>query len=249
MFVESLQGGKLLSSPRLQSMSASWFEPIDSYCERLGPGFWAGPVNALSNGFFLLAAAHVLLVYRSRGRRDWAALWLIAVAAIVGIGSVLFHTFAKRWSLLADVLPIVVFIYSYFLLAMRRYLRLGIVAAFAMALAFATFNIGFGRLWSALFSTVTLNGSVGYLPALMALMAVGIACLMTWKRPAGRALLWAGCVFGLSLMFRSIDSAICSALPLGTHALWHMLNALVLWILMMAALAHAPEERPPNVLR
>ncbi|WP_243375332.1 ceramidase domain-containing protein [Microvirga solisilvae] len=230
-------------------MNSSWFQSIDSYCERLDPGFWAEPVNALSNGFFLLAAAHAFLVWRSKGRRDWPALWLIAVAAIVGIGSFLFHTFANRWSLLADVLPIAVFIYSYFLLAMRRYLRLGIVQALAITLAFIVFNMSFGRLWFGLFPAATLNGSVGYLPALMALVAVGVACLMASHKQAEHALLWAACVFGLSLVFRSIDNAVCPALPLGTHALWHMLNALVLWILMIAALAHAPEERPPDVPR
>jgi hypothetical protein len=42
---------------------------------------------------------------------------------------------------------------------------------------------------------------------------------------------------------------VCSALPLGTHALWHMLNAQVLWILMIAALMHPSEERPLHVPR
>ena len=127
-----------------------------------------------------------------------------------------------------------------FLLAMRRYLLLGMVSARAITLAFIAFNMGFGRVWFGLFPAVTLNGSVGYLPALMALVAVGFTCLMASKRQAGYALLWAGCIFGLSLVFRSIDSAFCPTLPLGTHAVWHMLNALVLWILMITGLAHAP---------
>ncbi|HZH12080.1 MAG TPA: ceramidase domain-containing protein [Microvirga sp.] len=230
-------------------MSVSWFEPIDSYCERLDPGFWAEPVNALSNVFFLLAALAAFRVWRRGERPDWPALWLIAVAAAVGIGSFLFHTFANRWSLLADVLPIAAFIYSYVLLAMRRYLRLRIMPAVATTLVFAAVNIGFERLWFSVFPGVTLNGSVSYLPALMALVGVGLACLGQSTGRAGRALLWAGCTFGLSLVFRSVDSAVCSGLPLGTHALWHMLNALVLWILMITALAHPSKERLPDVPR
>lgn len=230
-------------------MSPSWFQPIDSYCERIDAGFWAEPVNAITNGFFLLAAAHALWVWGGRQPRDWPSLWLVTVTAIVGIGSFLFHTFANRWSVLADVLPIAVFIYSYFLLAMRRYLRLGAGVAIAITLIFAAFNLGFGRLWLGLFPGVTLNGSVSYLPALMAMFAVGIACYRVKAGPAGKALLWAGSTFALSLTFRSIDNAVCSALPLGTHALWHMLNALVLWILMITALAHAPDERPLHVPR
>ncbi|KLK89516.1 membrane protein [Microvirga vignae] len=228
-------------------MDPSWFQPIDSYCERIDASFWAEPVNAITNGFFLLAAAHALWVWRGQQPRDWPSLWLIAVTAIVGIGSFLFHTFANRWSLLADVLPIAAFIYSYSLLAMRRYLRLGTGVAIAITLVFAAFNVSFGRLWWGLFPGVTLNGSVSYLPALMAMFAVGTGCYRANAGQTGRALVRAGLAFALSLTFRSIDSAACSALPLGTHALWHMLNALVLWILMNTALAHAPDERPLHV--
>ncbi len=224
-------------------MASSWFQSIDSYCERLDTGFWAEPVNAVSNGFFLLAAAYAFWGWRGKDNRDWPVLWLIAVTAVVGIGSFLFHTFANRWSLLADVLPIAIFIYSYFLLAMRRYLHLRLFAAIAATLAFAAFNLSFARLWFGLFPGIGLNGSVGYLPALMALACVGVACRFIGVKQPGRALLWAAFVFFLSLVFRSIDSAVCSTLPLGTHALWHMLNALVLWILMNAALVHGSEER------
>lgn len=230
-------------------MNSSWFQSIDSYCERLDPSFWAEPINALTNGFFLLAAAHALMIWRRKEGLDWASLWLIAVTAIVGIGSFLFHTFANRWSLLADVLPIAVFIYSYFLLAMRRYLRLGAAPAVAITVVFVVFNISFERLWSIPFPGVRLNGSVGYLPALLALAVVGGACLASGVRPAGRALLWAALAFAVSLVFRSIDSAVCVAVPLGTHMLWHMLNALVLWVLMIAALSHGPEGRPADASR
>jgi len=228
-------------------MTSSWFSPIDNYCERIGPGFWAEPVNAVTNIAFLFAAAHAFLVWRKQRRPDWAALWLIAIATIVGIGSFLFHTFANRWSLLADVLPIAVFIYSYFLVAMRRFLRLGIGTAAAITLGFVVFNVTFERLWLGLFPGITLNGSVGYLPALVALLVVGLACRTRSERLAGRALLWAAAVLAVSLAFRSIDSMVCPALPLGTHALWHMLNALMLWILMIAALTHGPEERAFHV--
>lgn len=224
-------------------MNPFWIQSIDSYCERLDPGFWAEPINAVSNGFFLLAAVHAFCLWRWEERADWPSLWLIIVTAVVGIGSFLFHTFANCWSLLADVLPIAVFIYSYFLLAMRRYLALGVLSAVAITLAFAAFNMSFTRLWFSVFPDISLNGSAGYLPALMAMLAVGVVCRAGKAQQAGRALLWAGCVFAVSLFFRSIDSAVCTALPLGTHMLWHMLNALVLWILMNAAIRHASGKR------
>jgi hypothetical protein len=223
-------------------MPESWLTPIDNYCERLGPGFWAEPLNAATNAAFIAAALYALVLWRRAGSRDGPALWLVAVTFVVGTGSFLFHTFANRWSLLADVLPIAVFIYSYFLLAMRRYLNLGLVAAIGATALFMVFNMSFDRLWFGVLPGMTLNGSVGYIPAALALLAVGIACLLSGVREVGRALLAAACVFALSLVFRSIDGTICATIPAGSHFLWHGLNALVLLILTRAAIVHPPRK-------
>lgn len=220
-------------------MSASgWHAPIDSYCERVSAAFWAEPMNAVTNAAFLVAAALALVLWRRAGGRDLAALWLIAVVATVGVGSFLFHTVATRWALLADVLPIAVFIYSYFFLSMRRYLHLGILASMAVTVLFAAFNLSFDRIWFGVLPGVTLNGSVGYLPAAMAMVAVGAVCLHSGTREAGRALFVAAGVFTLSLLFRSVDEVACGVVPAGTHFLWHGLNAVVLFVLMKAAIAH-----------
>ena len=233
------------------------FASIDKYCERLDAGFWSEPLNAVSNGAFLLAAACGLVLWRRAGGRDPAALWLILVTAAVGIGSFLFHTLANRWSLLADVVPIAVFIYSYVLLAMRRLLACRWPAALLLTAAFALFNLGFERVWFGLVGPVTLNGSVGYLPAALALLGVGAVLRVTGLRGrdalgaeeagrrlrAGRALLTAGAVFGLSLAFRTADEAVCRSVPIGTHYLWHLLNAAVLFLLTHTAITEAPPAR------
>jgi hypothetical protein len=38
-----------------------WSIPIDLYCERVSPSFWAEPVNAVSNLAFLIAAIAALI--------------------------------------------------------------------------------------------------------------------------------------------------------------------------------------------
>jgi hypothetical protein len=101
------------SSAKRPSMTTSWLTPVDNYCERTDAGFWSEPLNALTNGAFILAAAFGFCLWRRAGGRDWPGLWLIAVVLLVGIGSFLFHTLANRWSRLADVLPIAVFIYGW----------------------------------------------------------------------------------------------------------------------------------------
>lgn len=233
----------------------SWFAPIDLYCERASTAFWAEPVNAVSNAAFLVAAALAFMLWRRAGGRDGPALALIGVVAVVGIGSFLFHTFANRWSLLADVLPIMAFIYGYFVLAMRRFLGLGLVAALAITGAFFAFNASFETLWARALGpgATTLNGSVGYLPPAAALVAVG--ALLAWRAPraaypgldrlAARSLFGAAAVFALSLTFRTIDHASCAALPMGTHFLWHTLNGVVLYLLVRGAIRHRALGAPP----
>lgn len=216
-------------------MSSHWFSAVDHYCERTDPGFWSEPVNALSNLAFLAAAAAAFALWRRAGGRDWPALWLVGVTTLVGIGSFLFHTFANRWSMLADVLPIAVFIYSYFLIAMRRYLALSAAAAVIATAAFAAFNMSFGRLWALAVGPITLNGSVGYLPAAGALFAVA-ALVPAHRGKVRKSLLAAAALFAVSLTFRTVDHAVCPALPLGTHFVWHILNAGVLSVLMRTAI-------------
>jgi hypothetical protein len=90
-----------------------------------------------------------------------------------------------------------------------------------------------------------LNGSVVYVPALIALIAVA---WMTRRVPLiSRGLSGAALIFTLSLALRSIDAAVCDGFPLGTHFLWHILNAAVLYILLRAAIlaANAARRREP----
>jgi hypothetical protein len=86
---------------------------VRDYCERSGPGFWAEPVNALSNVAFLLAAVIAFRRWRHVGGNDLASLGLIAVVAAGGLGSFGFHALATLGAAVLDVGPIAVFICSY----------------------------------------------------------------------------------------------------------------------------------------
>src|SRR5258708_14203748 len=118
-----------------------WSAPIDLYCERTDASFWAEPANALTNAAFLIAAAAAFWLWRSQSEshrsRDWPALALIVVVVAVGIGSFVFHTLATRGAVLADVIPIAVFIYGYLLLALRRFLGLAAGVALAFEVPYA----------------------------------------------------------------------------------------------------------------
>jgi hypothetical protein len=206
-----------------------WSRPVDLYCERTDPSFWAEPVNAISNAAFLIAAAAAYMQWRRAGGRDVPVLLLIVLTAVIGVGSFIFHTVATSGAVLFDTIPIAVFIYGYLFFALRRFLRLSAMAALALLIVFA----GLSSLEAAYVPEGALNGSHAYLPALAATVLIGV---ITIKRTAGPLVLGAGVVLAVSLVFRSIDQAVCASFPLGTHFLWHCLNGLVLYLLLRAAL-------------
>ena len=100
-------------------------DPVDIYCERLDPGFWAEPLNAASNIAFIVAALIGAAMLVRRGNRDVDLWLLVALTAAVGVGSFLFHTFATVWAGLADTIPIWVFVAVFVAVAMWRYFAMG----------------------------------------------------------------------------------------------------------------------------
>ena len=219
----------------------NWSEPVDLYCERIGAGFWAEPVNAVTNAAFLLAAGIAFVRWRRAGARDWPTLVLIIVLVAIGLGSFAFHSLATRGAVYLDVIPIAVFIYGYLLLALRRFLALPWRATIELLVVFFATS----RVLPYLANPGALNGSLDYLPALGAIL------ILVWFVPLKvRPAIWlAAIVFVVSLAFRTMDQAVCPAFPLGTHFIWHLLNATVLLVLLDAAISFnsrvAPESNPP----
>jgi hypothetical protein len=214
----------------------SWSEPIDLYCERASPAFWAEPINAITNIAFLIAAALAFTRWRRGDDRDPLVAGLIAVTALIGLGSFVFHTFATRGTVLLDVVPIALFVYAYLYLALRRFLHLRFVPAVAILAIF----LAVSRVLPWLLPPGFLNGSEDYLPPLAALIAVSVlAKTNDISRPIG----FAAGVFLISLAFRTIDRAVCSSLPIGTHFIWHLLNAVVLYVLLRTAMLAAKTSR------
>lgn len=227
-------------------------EKLFSYCERgLDPGFWAEPLNAISNAGFLLAGLVHLWLWRrqSRAERQTMVALFSAILIGIGIGSFLFHTLATRWAAIADVAPIGIFMLSYWAYAVRRYLgaNWAIVVLATVGFAASLWLAGEVRCppagGLALGGSGTcLNGSLGYAPALLAMPLIGTVAASR-RHPAAPLLFAAGAVFAVSLTLRSLDFALCEALALGdyrigTHLFWHLLNATTLYLLVLAARRH-----------
>ncbi|MCB8837267.1 ceramidase domain-containing protein [Aurantimonas sp. VKM B-3413] len=211
-----------------------WSQSVDAYCERTGPAFWAEPVNALSNLAFIIAGLFGLWLLRRAQKHDRPALCLAILVLVIGAGSFTFHTVATRWASLADVLPIAVFIYAYLALALRRFVSLSRLWTGLGTIAFLIASFALEPAFRAL-----VGSSAGYVPALLAMLGIGGA-LTAQGRSSGGTVLAAGGVFFLSLAFRMLDMPLCQDWPLGTHFLWHGLNAITLALLLKAAINHRP---------
>lgn len=216
-----------------------------NYCERgTDPAFWGEPLNAASNAAFVVASAVAFIAWRRlpASQRGTEELSLIALVLIIGIGSFLFHTFATRWAAIADVVPIGVFMLAYFGYALRRFVGWSPIAVTGGIAAFVAALAGAGRITCG--GGACLNGSVGYIPAVIALGLTG-GYLLQQRHPAALPLLTAAGIFAVSLVFRTLDRVACpftlvaSNWNLGTHALWHLLNAAVLYLLLSAAVNFA----------
>jgi len=85
-----------------------------------------------------------------------------------------------------------------------------------------------------------LNGSLGYGPALAAMVLIS-GWLALARHRAAPWILAAAAIFAVSLAFRTLDQRLCGEWivmghRMGTHFLWHLFNALTLFLLMAAAI-------------
>ena len=237
-------------------------ERVYNYCERgSDSALWAEPFNAVTNAGFLLAALIALLVLLRRPKDAQSAdhFLLIALVFLIGLGSAAFHVFADRLTGLGDVVPIGVFMLVYLGFALNRFLRvppgwtvlvvIGFTALAAVTMQLRCWNGGIGFPGEGVANAgPCLNGSIGYLPALLAIVVVGVL-LRERRHPAALYLLWAAAIFAVSIALRSLDFVLCDQVVIdgrnvGTHFIWHMLNALTLFLLLLASLKVPREDVP-----
>lgn len=216
-----------------------WQRSLDLYCERTDPSFWSEPVNALSNVGFLVAAVALAMRARADGGRVPGDVSILALLiALIGIGSFVFHTVATVWASLLDVVFIQIFIYVYLTRYLRRIVGVNLIWMVGGLVLYALFE----RALTGGFAEGALNGSYRYLPALVALIAMAVYARRAQPAAFPPIAVAAG-LLCVSLTLRTVDSAVCKAIPLGTHFLWHLINAGVLYCAAVALLRAKVNER------
>lgn len=204
-------------------------QSIDIYCERISPEIFSEPINFITNvafwiTFFLLLKKHNKKHYEDEGIRIYSFI-LIVLVFLIGTGSFLFHLFGNLWSLLADTVPIMIFILLYLYLAVRYYLKQTLaVSAFAIFL-FLILNYSL--------SYFGIQEISSYLMALFSMLIISYITYRENKLDISYGLLLSSIIFIISLGFRQLDLYACTQFSLGTHWIWHILNSILLYTLVV----------------
>jgi hypothetical protein len=161
------------------------------------------------------------------------------IVAIVagGVGAFLFHTTATVWAVGLDVLPFLVFMLLVLWLTLTRFFAWPpLMAAIGVAVFIA---VVFGG--GVVVARGMLPAGAYYLPPLAVLVVVAV---ILWFRgsPAGPSYFAAALVFAMAFAARELDDPLCPAIPVGTHFVWHLLAALIAFILIRAAILYAPSR-------
>lgn len=208
-------------------------ELLGLYRERgFSPEFWAEPLNALTNASFLIAAFFAWDFASRRRVATRTTNALLSLAGVIGFGSFFFHTIPNHFTMWLDIVPIALFQVLFLWLVSNRMLTLSRVASAAIVLgvvgsSFALFPVH-----------EPLNGSLFYLPSLLAMLTIGYV----WAKRTNfepYLLVGAACCFLLAVTARSMDKEV--PWHFGSHFLWHVMNGVVVylvlrsWIVFVAA--------------
>lgn len=197
---------------------------VDVYCERTDFSFWSEPINALTNIAFIITAFFALRTYHHAKTSDGFAIVMIVCLFAIGIGSFLFHTTATWWAAMTDIIPIGMVILTYHVASQYRIAGWSLWRSFLSVILFPMLG------WVVYQLPLDFMGSTkAYLPILP--MLLFYSCYhYKYQSSQGFYILGTFVFFALSIAMRVMDEKICDVFPLGTHWLWHIFNALALYL-------------------
>ena len=200
---------------------------MDFYCERTNQQIFNEPVNAISNIFFIIVSLSLIKILRKNQSNKIYYIQPILIF-FIGIGSFLFHLNPNMITLYLDVIPIFLFSLSFIFFFNRDVININNLNN---ALLFLLFFFLFLFITPKLNYEI-LNGSEFYFANYFFLTMYTI-WLYLKKSDFFQLLLLGFIFFNLSILLRSLDNHICEYFSIGTHFLWHFLNAYLLKILTL----------------
>lgn len=197
---------------------AAQFSFGPTYCETLSatPGsFPVEPLNTISNGVIVLFGLAALYFVVKRAPKAIDLYLLCALLVATGIGSGIWHGLRDGDALFWEVRSGLFFVFALvFCWARRLWTILGAVPA---VLAF-----NYGWEYSQNLDIFGISGRwVAVTPLVVATGILMVA--QTYYRSRQAALTGAAAIIlaVVAVTFRTMDLAVCDAVPFGTHFLWH----------------------------
>ncbi len=212
------------------------FEILDKYCERITPNLWGEPLNAVSNLAFIIAGFYLTrLLHSCKPRQNhqvWDIFMLIGLIFLIGMGSFAWHLTAETWALFADIIPVLLFINLFLVSFLYRVLNFSPKVIVVTIIIYQGLNYGI----QSHFEPELLNGSLFYLPTFIFLCA--LSYLLRQHKTFGLQTFYLSGLFAVALIFRTVDLTMCDSFPIGTHFMWHLLIAFVLYRLSRLLIGH-----------
>ncbi len=211
------------------------------YCERSNDTLLGEPLNAVSNIGFFIAAWLLWRIYRHHRPKIVASPdipVLIMLTAIMGAGSMIFHSVATFGAMFFDIIPILCFALLYVYIFARTLLEWN--RLLSALLFFLLINV---NLVYKYYVIRAIDGYVSYIPTFLFLF--GLALWMFYHRhPSARTIALATGMAFVALYFRTMDRIWCHAFPLGTHFLWHGFTALSVYLLVREVILYRYRLQP-----
>jgi hypothetical protein len=196
------------------------FGPI--YCETLSAtstAFPVEPMNTISNGVIVLFGLLSFYLTVKRSPRSLDLYILAALLVTTGVGSGIWHGLRDRDALFFEVQSGLFFLFAFVFFWARRLWSFGGALLF-LAVFFAGFAMS-REYWDTTIFGIALQRWVALAPVVI---LAGIALIVQTYAVSKRAAAYGGgalCFAIIALIFRTIDLSVCSAIPFGTHFLWH----------------------------
>ena len=188
-----------------------------NYCERTSFALFDEPINAISNIAFMICGYY--LIKNTKEKNSYLGYLII----FIGAGSFLFHLIPLPLFAFLDVFAIVLFIYFYNFCLCNKILKIKKLYSNLLSFLILIASFFIGKILSESFI-----GSSGFYLGLIIYMFLILFFLK--KQALIKHFLFSTIIFTFSLFLRSMDFYLCEYFfSVGSHFLWHMLNALVLY--------------------
>ncbi len=199
------------------------FTRFPQYCESLEQFWLHEPLNVITNFAFFVGAYVLYKLIKKKGYDMHLGWFLIFFMIILGVGSLAWHAYHTIPTLLADIIPIYIFIIFtfYFLLqSLTQNHKLTIVIStltlFGYYIIFSFFPI-----------LSIFQGSLKYVFALLIFLFVNGLIVKKFGKEFS-FILPLSILIG-AIVFRIVDLYVCQIVPIGTHFIWHIAVALAVY--------------------